>query len=46
MSYDFVVKSRGVLTEDEKAKFLGLNAQRLFGFPDLPIPKRVPNMSE
>ena len=46
MSYDFVLKSRGVLTDDEKAKFLGLNAQRLFGFPDLPIPKRVPNMSE
>jgi predicted TIM-barrel fold metal-dependent hydrolase len=46
MSYDFITKSRGVLTDDEKAKFLGLNAQRFFGFGDLPIPKRVPNMSE
>ena len=46
MSYDFITKSCGVLTEEEKAAFLGLNAQRLFGFGDLPIPKRVPNMSE
>ena len=45
MSYDFIVKSP-LLTEEEKAKFLGLNAQNLFGFGDLPIPKRVPNMSE
>ena len=46
MSYDFITKSQGILTEDEKAKFLGLNASRLFGFGDLPIPRRVPNMSE
>ena len=46
MSYDFVLKSRGVLTDDEKAKFLGENARTLFGFGDLPIPKRVRNMSE
>ena len=46
MSYDFVIKSRGVLNDDEKAKFLGENARTLFGFGDLPIPKRVPNMSE
>ena len=46
MSYDFVVKSRGALSDDEKAKFLGENARTLFGFGDLPIPKRVPNMSE
>ena len=46
MSYDFITKSRGVLTEEEKAKFLGLNARRVFGFGELPIPKRVPNMSE
>ena len=45
MSYDFILKSP-LLTEEEKAKFLGLNAQHLFGFGDLPIPKRVPNMSE
>ena len=46
MSYDFILKSRGVLSDDEKAQFLGLTAQRLFSFGDLPVPKRVPNMSE
>ena len=46
MSYDFVIKSHGILTDDEKTAFLGLNARRVFGFGDLPIPKRVPNMSE
>ena len=45
MSYDFLFRSP-LLTDDELSKFLGLNAQRLFGFGDLPIPKRVPNMSE
>ena len=46
MSYDFILKSRGVLSDDEKAQFLGLTASRLFGFGNLPVPKRVPNMSE
>ena len=46
MSYDFILKSRGVLSDDEKAQFLGLTAQRLFSFGDLAVPKRVPNMSE
>ena len=45
MSFDFILKSP-LLTDDEKAKFLGLNARRLFSFGDLPIPKRVKNMSE
>jgi predicted TIM-barrel fold metal-dependent hydrolase len=45
MSYDFIVKSP-LLTEEEKAKFLGENARRLFGFGDLPVPKHVKNMSE
>ena len=45
MSYDFIVKSP-LLTDEEKAKFLGLTAQRLFAFGDLPVPKRVKNMSE
>ena len=45
MSYDFLFRSP-LLTDDELSKFLGQNAQRLFGFGDLPIPKRVPNMSE
>ena len=45
MSFDFILKSP-LLTDNDKAKFLGLSAQRLFGFGDLPIPKRVKNMSE
>ena len=45
MSYDFLFRSP-LLSDDELANFLGLNAQRLFGFGNLPIPKRVPNMSE
>ena len=45
MSCDFIVKSP-LLTDDEKAQFLGLTAQRLFSFGDLPVPKRVKNMSE
>ena len=45
MSYDFIVKSP-LLTDDEKAQFLGLNAKRIFSFGDLLIPKRVKNMSE
>ena len=45
MSYDFLFRSP-LLTPDELANFLGLNAQRLFSFGPLPIPKRVPNMSE
>ena len=45
MSYDFVTKSP-LLTDGEKARFLGENARTLFGFGDLPIPKRVRNMSE
>ena len=45
MSYDFIVKSP-LLTDGEKALFLGENARRLFGFGDLPVPKRVKNMSE
>ena len=45
MSYDFILKST-LLSDDEKARFLGENARRLFNFGDLPIPKRVKNMSE
>ena len=45
MSYDFLFKSP-LLSDDDLANFLGLNAQRLVGFGNLPIPKRVPNMSE
>ena len=45
MSYDFIVKSP-LLTDDEKGQVLGLTARRVFGFGDLPVPKRVKNMSE
>ena len=45
MSYDFIVKN-SLFTDSEKAKFLGENARTLFGFGELPIPKRVRNMSE
>ena len=45
MSSDFIVKN-SLFTDSEKAKFLGENARTLFGFGELPIPKRVRNMSE
>ena len=45
MSYDFVLKS-SALTDDEKALFLGRNAQRFYGFGTLPDLPYVKNMSE
>ena len=45
MSYDFVVKSKE-LTEDEKSLFLGQNAQRFYGFQNLPDLPYIKNMSE
>jgi predicted TIM-barrel fold metal-dependent hydrolase len=45
MSYDFIVKSP-LLTEDEKALFLGGNAQAFYGFENLPELPRIRNMSE
>jgi predicted TIM-barrel fold metal-dependent hydrolase len=45
MSYDFVEKSTE-LTADEKALFLGKNAQQFYGFRDLPSLPYVKNMSE
>ena len=46
MSYDFVSKS-SLLTHDEKAAFLGENAQKFYGFGalDFPLPY-IKNMSE
>lgn len=45
MSYDFIIKS-SLLSEEEKASFLGLNAKRFYGFGELrPIPY-IKNMSE
>ncbi len=45
MSYDFVSKSHE-LTADEKALFLGANAQRFYGFENLPELPYIKNMSE
>ena len=45
MSYDFVEKS-AELTSDEKAQFLGSNAQRFYGFKNLPELPYIKNMSE
>jgi predicted TIM-barrel fold metal-dependent hydrolase len=45
MSYDFVLKSY-MLTEEQKALFLGINAERFYGFRDLPELPYVKNMSE
>ncbi|MBR6277065.1 MAG: amidohydrolase [Prevotella sp.] len=45
MSYDFVSKSPE-LTEAEKAAFLGGNAERFYGFKNLPDLPYIKNMSE
>lgn len=45
MSYDFVLKSRD-LTDEEKALFLGRNAERFYGFRNLVELPYVKNMSE
>ena len=45
MSYDFVSKSRD-LTEEEKALFLGKNAQEFYGFTHLVELPYIKNMSE
>jgi len=45
MSYDFIVKSK-LLSENEKAAFLGANAQRFYGFGHLVDLPYIKNMSE
>jgi len=45
MSYDFVLKS-DLLTDDEKALFLGDNARRYYGFDNLIDLPYIKNMSE
>ena len=45
MSYDFILKSQE-LTDDEKCLFLGDNAQRFYGFRNLPSLPYIKNMSE
>jgi len=45
MSYDFIIKSN-VLSQAEKASFLGENAKRFYGFKDLARPQYIKNMVE
>ena len=45
MSYDFIVKTKE-LSEQDKAKFLGENAIRFYGFKHLPELPYIKNMSE
>lgn len=45
MSFDFVMKS-ALLSSEEKAKFLGLNAMKFYGFGKLPELPYIKNMSE
>ena len=45
MSYDFITKSTE-LTAAQKAAFLGANAQRFYGFKNLPELPYIKNMSE
>ena len=45
MSYDFVSKSKE-LTDQEKAAFLGGNAEQYYGFKNLPELPYIKNMSE
>ena len=45
MSYDFITKSKE-LSDEEKAAFLGGNAERFYGFSNLPELPYIKNMSE
>ena len=45
MSYDFITKSKE-LTDEEKNAFLGGNAERFYGFSNLPELPYIKNMSE
>ena len=45
MSYDFIIKSK-LLTDEEKARFLGRNAEQFYGFKHLIELPYIKNMSE
>lgn len=45
MSLDFVEKTTEI-SEENKKLFLGENAVNFYGFPDLTIPTKIPNMVE
>ena len=44
-SKDFVEKTTE-LSEEEKKKFLGENAEKFYGFPKLAVPDKMINMVE
>jgi hypothetical protein len=47
MSYDFIEKDpEHLLSEGDKRAFLGENAERLYGFHDIPLLPYIKNMSE
>lgn len=45
MSKDFIEKT-SELSEEEKRKFLGENAKKFYGFPELAVPEKLLNMVE
>ena len=45
MSKDFIEKT-SELSEEEKRKFLGANAKKFYGFPELAVPEKLLNMVE
>jgi predicted TIM-barrel fold metal-dependent hydrolase len=45
MSYDFILRS-SLLSDTEKAHFLGINAQKFYGFGAMPELPYIKNMSE
>jgi hypothetical protein len=45
MSYDFILKTTE-MTQEEKALFLGKNAERFYGFKNLISLPYIKNMSE
>lgn len=45
MSYDFILKSDKI-SDDNKALLLYKNAEKFYGFSNLPIPQKIKNMVE
>ncbi len=43
MSFDFILKTRKI-SEENKLKFLGQNAEKFYSFSNLPVVNPVPNM--
>ncbi len=45
MSYDFITKSKEI-SDENKALFLGKNAEKFYGFKNLTVPEKIKNMVE